>query len=370
MTEKNITPKRLKRLLKKMIDIYSPSGKEEELADFLYGYLKRQELNVIYQDVDEDRYNLLILPDDMDIEMALIGHIDTVWAYDLEHYCYEEEDDIITGLGTADMKGNCAAMIEAYLSLQEKYQHNVPVLLALLVGEEEDGDGARQLVKDFHFPWAIIGEPTDLAPCMKHFGYLEVQVCTEGKQVHASLADRGQNAIKNMLGLLLNISNYMENKRSDIVYNIRELESSRSGFVVPDRCEAWLDLHLPPVSPVEEITVELEDILIKAKEENPELDGTIRFTTIHRGYEIPEKGHIVKTLKDIYKNMNLAWNPQVFRSHSDANILWTAGIKPVILGAGKLEEAHRPDESVSFEQVCKASEIYFNILNSYLKRDA
>lgn len=48
-----------------------------------------------------------------------------------------------------------------------------------------------------------------------------------------------------------------------------------------------------------------------------------------------------------------------FTSHSDANQLWTAGVKPVILGCGRLEKAHSPDEDVSFEQVLGAAEIYF-----------
>lgn len=32
-------------------------------------------------------------------------------------------------------------------------------------GKEEEGDGARELVSDFQFKWALIGEPTDLVPC-------------------------------------------------------------------------------------------------------------------------------------------------------------------------------------------------------------
>ncbi|PIU32475.1 MAG: peptidase M20, partial [Syntrophobacteraceae bacterium CG07_land_8_20_14_0_80_61_8] len=44
----------------------------------------------------------------------------------------------------------------------------------MVVGEEEEGDGARRLVRDHHFPWAVIGEPTDLKIGLSHFGYLEV----------------------------------------------------------------------------------------------------------------------------------------------------------------------------------------------------
>jgi acetylornithine deacetylase/succinyl-diaminopimelate desuccinylase-like protein len=33
-------------------------------------------------------------------------------------------------------------------------------------------------------------------------------------------------------------------------------------------------------------------------------------------------------------------------------------VKPIILGCGRLEKAHSPDEDVSFQQVLGAAEIY------------
>lgn len=147
-----------------MVDIYSPSGKEEELVDFLRRYLKRQGLPVILQEVDENRHNILVIPPDREIQVAMIGHLDTVPAYELEEYGYSEQGDISKGLGTADMKGGCAAMVEAYLAVWKAMAARLPVALCLLVGEEEEGDGARELIKHYHFPWAVIGEPTDMKP--------------------------------------------------------------------------------------------------------------------------------------------------------------------------------------------------------------
>jgi hypothetical protein len=50
------------------------------------------------------------MPPEIDIQLAFIGHLDTVAAYDLDHYGYQENGDQVTGLGTADMKSGCAAM--------------------------------------------------------------------------------------------------------------------------------------------------------------------------------------------------------------------------------------------------------------------
>jgi acetylornithine deacetylase len=347
-----------------MIDIYSPSGKEEELLEFLLDYLKQRGIPVTLQTVDENRYNILAMPAEMEPRLAMIGHVDTVVAYDFDHYGFTEEGDRIIGLGAADMKGGCAAMIEAFLTFWEKGYSLAPVALALVVGEEEEGDGAMKLVKDFHFPRALIGEPTNLQPCLSHYGYMEVQVNTEGKRMHASLANPGQNPIENMLKLLLKLSHYMAAERPEIVYNIRELSNSQAGFAVPEACEAWIDLHLPPSAPLGEITLEIEEILMRERQENPDFNGTLRFTTIHAGYELPEKGPLVQSLKEIYARHSLPWKPEAFRSHSDANLLWAAGVKPILMGPGQLEKAHARDEDVSFEQVLTACEIYYDLLVS------
>ena len=47
-----------------------------------------------------------------------------------------------------------------------------------------------------------------------------------------------------------------------------------------------------------------------------------------------------------------------FRSHSDGNLFFAAGVNPLILGPGSLETAHTPDERVVFDEVSGAARIY------------
>lgn len=361
----SIQSQRLKQLLHRLIDIYSPSGKEEEILEFIHGFLKRQGLVPLHQSVDGNRHNLILLPPQPEARLVLIGHVDTVAAYDLDDFGYEDQGDLVIGLGAADMKAGCAAMIEAYVALCSSDVAHPPVALALVVGEEEEGDGARKLVRDYHFPWALIGEPTNLQPCFSDYGYIEVHLTTRGKRRHASLANLGQNPIDTMLRLLLNMSHYFEQERPDITFNIRELSTSQSGFAVPERCDAWLDIHLPPAAPMGVVTLEIEEIFERMRTETPEFNGFIRFETIHTGYELPEKGVVAEALKSIYTGRSIPWKPQAFPSHSDANILWAAGVKPILLGPGQLERAHAPDEAVNFEDVLMAAQIYLDLLISF-----
>ena len=354
---------RLRRLFRRMVDIYSPSGKEEELVDYLRGYLKRQGMPVILQEVDENRHNILVIPREMDIQMALVGHLDTVSAYELEEYGYSEQGDSIRGLGTADMKGGCAGMVEAYTSLWTAGRTRIPVALCLVVGEEEDGDGAAQMVKEYHFPWAIIGEPTSLIPCLSHYGYAEIQVSSEGKRVHASLAGTVSNSVQVLLNVLLRISRHMQRKRPELGFNIRDLYSSQAGFASPDYCEAWLDLHMPPSAPMGEIVTEVEEIFAREKGKHKAIHGECRIATIIGGYELPEKGPVIMSLKSIFKERAWVWSPQAFKSHSDANQLWAAGIRPLLFGPGNIEDAHTPNEAVSLGQVVKAAGIYTELVS-------
>jgi acetylornithine deacetylase len=359
-----IQPQRLRRLLRRLVDIYSPSGKEEDVLSYVYGYMKRHNLPVIRQVVDDSRYNIVVTPSDVNIQMALIGHLDTVVAYDLDNYGYQGAGDQIRGLGTADMKSGCAAMVEAYLSVLEAGYTHLPVALALVVGEEEEGDGIERLMEEYYFPWALVAEPTDLNPCLSHYGYMEIQISTRGKRLHASLSDRSRNPVENMLRLLMQISRYMMEHRSEGVYNIRDLLSSHVGFAVPDWCEVWLDVHFPPHSPIGDVSMDLEQIVGRIRKNNPQNNATIRFVTVHNGYELPEKGPVVEALKNQYQIRSLDWAPRPFSSHSDANRLWMSGVKPILLGPGQLQMAHAPEESVSFSQVQLAADLYRGLIIS------
>jgi len=365
-----IQPQRLRQLLRKMVDIYSPTGKEEDLISFLQGYLKRHGLPAVRQSVDEDRDNLVVEPDDVKADLVLVGHVDTVLAYDLEQYYFRQEEDEAFGLGTSDMKGGCAAMIEAYMTLWEAGYTNLPVALAMVVGEEEEGDGASRLVREFDFTGAIVGEPTHLEPCLSHYGYLEMQLTTGGRRVHASMAKLGRNAVTPMLKLLLKYAAHLDKSPHEPVYNIRDLASSRSGFAVPDFCEAWVDMHLPAGAPMGEITAELEELLAREQDAAPNSELGIQFNTIHAGYKLPEKGPLVETLKKVYAQHKLPFHPTSFRSHSDANILWAAGVKPILLGPGYLEKAHTPTESIDLNEVYAAAQLYVDIALDYAERMA
>jgi acetylornithine deacetylase len=358
----DVQPERLRNLLRDLVNIYSPTGKEREILEYVEEYLKNQNLPVTKQEVDETRFNLIVLPEkENEIVLCLVGHLDTVTAHDLDDYGFREEEDTVFGLGTADMKAGCAAMIEALTVMARRGEIVPPVGLALVVDEEEDNKGIKTLISEYSFPWAVVGEPTGLIPCLAHYGYLEIMLRTQGKRAHSAMPELGRNAIENMLKLLLQVTESISSRIDGLVYNIRELSGFPGGFVVPDSCEAWLDLHLPPSSRIDMLKTEFERLLEEARGNIPDLEVQLNFEETYSGYQISQERPLAKKLKDVYGKMSLGWETQEFRSHSDGNVLWSAGVNPIILGPGHLETAHTAKESVSFRQVLRAAQLYLNL---------
>lgn len=355
-------PERLRRTLLHMIDIYSPSGKEEDIQLYLEEILTRAGFVVKRQEVEEDRYNLCVTMGSSEPQLYLVGHVDTVPAWDLEAFGAREEGRIIHGLGSADMKGGCAAMIEAWLAmasaLEPKERPSVGLLLA--VGEEENGDGSATFLESCRPPWAVIGEPTGLTACFAHYGYMEAGFVTRGVRSHSSLPELGHNAVESMLRVLMHLgrNTLFDRGKAEIVYSIREMSSSRAGFVVPDRCETWIDLHLPPDNDPVVTQQAIRRIATSADLVIPGLNLDVTFDFASAGYALDVNNHLAEILRHIYPELGVKLRLDAFRSHSDGNLFFAAGTKPLILGPGALETAHTSDEQVVFDEVTAAARIY------------
>jgi acetylornithine deacetylase len=356
-----IDPLRLRRTLMEMVDIYSPSGKEEDLQLYLEERLSVAGVPVRRQVVEEERYNLVATMGAGEPSLYLVGHVDTVAAWDIEEYAANEEWGVVRGLGSADMKGGCAAMVEAWLALATLPAPERPSLgLLLVVGEEENGDGSLRFLEETCPEWVVIGEPTSLMPAFSHFGYLELALVTQGRRIHSSLPELGHNAIESMLRVLLQLASspLFRQEPSQLVYSIREVSSSRAGFVVPDRCEALIDLHLSPMVNPGEMKRELEEILDRARETIKGLHLESSFDFEAGGYQLALDNRLMKVLEEVYPRLNLPLEFEPFRSHSDGNLFFRAGSRPLILGPGSLETAHTAEEQTSLAEVEAAARIY------------
>jgi acetylornithine deacetylase len=263
------------------------------------------------------------------------------------------------------MKGGCAAMVEAFLAMKEALQpaELPPVGLLLVVGEEENGDGSALFLDDNHPSWVVIGEPTGLAACFAHYGYLEACFVTRGRRSHSSLPELGHNAVETMLRVLLHLGNdsLFDREKSQIIYSIREMGSSQAGFVVPDWCETRIDLHLPPDMDPAALQQAISRIVGEAGRNIPDLNLETSFDFASRGYNLGSSNRLAELLRETYPRLGRPLQLDTFRSHSDGNMFFAAGTKPLILGPGSLETAHTSDEQVHLDEVTAAARIYASL---------
>ncbi len=356
-----IDAERLRKTLIDMVDIYSPSGKEEDVQVYLEALLGESGVKVERQEVDDERFNLHAVMGPGEPQLYMVGHVDTVPAWDLEEYGAQEEWGVVRGLGTADMKGGCAAMVEAWLALAAlPPEQRPPVGLLLVVGEEENGDGSAKFLESRQPPWVVIGEPTSLAPCFSHYGYLEVSLVTQGRRIHSSLPELGHNAVESMLRVLLHLGKdpLFDREQSQLVYSIREMSSSQAGFVVPDRCEAMIDLHLPPGVTPARVRQAMEERLASVGAFIPDLNLEMTIDFSSSGYQLGGDNWLGVALESVCPRLNLPLQFDAFRSHSDGNLFFEAGVQPLILGPGSLETAHTADEQTTLAEVEAAARIY------------
>lgn len=371
LQDANIKRERLQAFFCDLVDIYSPTGKEHEAVEFTAEFLHHHQLPVELQHVSDERCNIAVVPGDpKQIKVAYMGHLDTVPAYDLEQQTTASlHNGMVQGLGTADMKSGCAALVEAFVASAQTGQLPDNAALFLVVGEEETGDGTEAILENWSFPHALIAEPTDLLPCLSHHGYLEVMTRTYGLRRHASQSGPETNATLSMLHVLHEFTAHLKQYDTSIIMNIRDLHSSESGFAVPDRCEAWIDLHMPPYVPMEKLISSVQEHLNQQFESGKASYFDLEFTTQAPGFEIDSTGVLPTLLHRLFVQHDRPWRPISFASHSDACLLHEAGCAPLMLGPGQLAQAHTRDEAVPLEQVMQASDLFLEMLRLQQSHD-
>jgi len=363
---------RLKSLLERSVRVYSPTYAESSVIPVYVGALSsHSDIILEKQPVpgpsdDSFRTNLIAhLGPKENIKLLFVGHIDTIpLQHEEKTRSVRWEDDTLYGLGSADMKAGCASMVEALLAIADSAEElHSGVAVALVVGEEEYGDGAIALVEKYKAQVAVVGEPTSLICCSKHLGYVEYELTAIGKQKHAALAEKSQNAIHGILSWIHRFFDEVGLLQGDskFIVNVREIKGGGNLFVTPDECKAILDLHIPPYFNIESI----ETLLYRTYQETEEyFPCSFQFerTYVCEGYKIEENSSFIENLKKAYLRCDKPFIEAEFPSHCDAPVLQRSGITSVVCGPGSLEHAHTKKERVSFQEVLDMARIYEELI--------
>lgn len=303
--------------------------------------------------------------------LILSGHSDVVSVdgqnWQTDPFKAEVKDGKIYGRGSADMKGFIAVALALAPKLAEAGR-NRPIHIALSYDEEIGCIGVHSLIADMtehgYRPAAcIVGEPTSMRTVIGHKGgtVYHCKVC--GREAHSALAPKGVNAVEYAARLVVRLREIAERlKREEkrhpgfeIPYSTVQTGVIHGGVasnIVPNLCEFRFDIRSLPWSKPEIIVSEVEDyaaVLVREmREVGPDCDIVITKSGNVPVFDIKEESALTRHVRHI---LNDAAPPAYVAFGSEAGIFQQAGVPAVLCGPGSIEQAHRPDEYVSLEQL-------------------
>jgi succinyl-diaminopimelate desuccinylase len=205
--------------------------------------------------------------------IVLGGHLDTVPANG--NQAPRRVDDVLHGLGTADMKGGLAVMLALAEDLGRK-QPRFDVTLVFYEGEEvaDEFNGLRRLFEEspelVHGDLAILLEPTGgwiEAGCQ---GTIHVQATFDGARAHSARPWMGKNAIHLAAPLLERCANFdaaivdVDSLAYRESLQVVRIEGGIANNVVPDRCTVVINRRYAPSRSLEEAVEEMLQFCTKS----------------------------------------------------------------------------------------------------------
>ena len=303
--------------------------------------------------------------------IILSGHTDVVPAsakdWTSNPYIASERDNKVFGRGSCDMKGfiACTLALAPYFALENLKK---PIHFSFTYDEETACQGAPVMLKELekrkiNCSVCIVGEPTNMKAIQAHKGCYEYSTHFTGLAGHGSAPDKGVNAVEyatkfiNRLMELRQDLKKREPKNSifNPPYTTLQIGGIKGGIarnVIADQCT--VDWELRPVVFEDGVFVNqtmdkyVNDILL------PEMRKTFPESNIKKeiigeiiGFNKEEKSEAV----NLICNLTGDNSRDVVSFGTEAGLFQELGISTVVCGPGSIEQAHKIDEYVSFDEL-------------------
>ena len=314
--------------------------------------------------------------------IALSGHSDVVpvdgqdWSTD--PWLVVERAGRLYGRGTCDMKSFLAVALAFAPRFLER-DLETPVHLCVSHDEEIGCVGVRSLLdflssRPIRPRACIVGEPTDMKVVIGHKGKVSMRCHVHGFECHSSLAPQGVNAVEAAARLIAKIADMGARKAAegphDEAYDITHttahtgiIQGGTALNIVPKDCAFEFEFrHLlddDPEALMAEVQSYAHETLEPAmKAVRPETGFSWEPLSTIPALDMAEDAEVVglaKALTGANDTSKVAFGTEagLFQSHE---------IPTVICGPGSIEQAHKPDEFVSLDQVARCEAFMTRLL--------
>jgi acetylornithine deacetylase len=361
-----------------------------QLIDFMRNLLDDHaiESQLVHSD-DHSCANLYatIGPDDRGGVM-LSGHTDVVptagqdWHSD--PYQLRTEDKLLFGRGSCDMKGFIACVLAGLPQIAAE-QLQTPIHLAFSYDEEIGCVGAKKLVDsmagfEVRPRFGLIGEPTNMSMVLGHKGKVSFRVTVSGLSCHSAYISNGVNAVEyaaELITFIRNMNTRMQQNLTDPSYtvphttfHVGNISGGTALNIVPRQCVFEFEIrNLPqqdPDSLVDEIKHYASDVLL-ADMQSRYPQSEIRFveTSCYPGLHTDPAAAVIAYTRTINPIDEIGDNVSF---GTEAGLFDSIGINSLVCGPGSIEQAHKPDEFVSREQMQYCDQMIENLVHRCRER--
>ncbi len=294
---------------------------------------------------------------DLDPDVMFMAHLDVVPAPE-ESFVPEISDGKVYGRGAIDMKGPACALIRAFHRHVAKGSE-LSVGLMITTDEEIGGmNGVRYLLEEERYRPKCVMLPDagyDFGIVTMQYGIVRVKVRRKGKAAHSSRPEQGVNAIVSFIDDFKKFQAKIATL-PDTVMSLAMIEGGIAMNVVPDLCEAKIDVrtaHPEKVHAVIAESFDQKDFEIFADEAVFRVD--------------PEEEHVRLYKKVAEKILGREAPIKHERGATDARFLAPYGI-PVVVSAPKGHGHHQHIEWIDIESMRKCEGIMLGFLDEMEKR--
>jgi LysW-gamma-L-lysine carboxypeptidase len=239
------------RLLRQMLEIYSPSGSEAPLASFL-----SQEMAAKGFATRLDRTgNVLARIGQAGPRILLCGHLDTVPG----ETPVRVKGGAIYGRGAVDAKSSLAAMIVGSALGTGLSASPVQVDVAGVVEEETTGAGINALATEQdQYALAVFGEPSGVSNItIGYKGSLKLRIICVTAGGHSSSPWLSSNSIEEGMAFWKTIKRSIltadsSSRFSAVTGSLTSIRAGNHSNTIPSECVMEVDIRIPPgTSPLE-----------------------------------------------------------------------------------------------------------------------
>lgn len=339
------------KLLQDIIKIYSPSGNEKKLSDFLLNFLKNQNF-----EVEQDReWNIISSIGSGAPYVLLTSHMDTVSG----EIPFRVEGNKIYGRGACDAKSPLAALLSAFVRFKNK-KFKGTLIFAGVTGEEAPNSrGTLELMKKVKADFIFLGEPGSVdGITIGYKGRLLLKVLFKGKASHSSSEE------ENPVLKFIEFSNKVigihkgENLFESLSYSPTSIIAESESNVMPSECRTTIDLRVPP-------GLSHEDVL---KEISRDLDGEIELVEGVDGVISSKNNILVKTLVKAIRENGLSPKYKRKTGSSDMNLLVRLTENIVTYGPGDSSLDHTDMEFINIDEYLKSIDILEKAISEIFRK--